>query len=243
MGSGLRPLGTTRLPREARLSCPSRGSKQSVSFEIKICGITNVADAQAALALDVDYLGFIFYPKSPRAVTAERVKQILAGLEAPCRAVGVFVNSSRADVEAAVDQCGLWAAQIHGDEEAESFAVASVRLWRALKMMPTGLEPEPGAWVAERYVVDAAVPGAYGGTGVTADWEAARDVAHDLPVLLAGGLTPENVAVGIRTVMPRGVDVSSGIELGPGRKDHDRMKTFVMRARKAAARGNGHAEN
>jgi len=214
-----------------------------LNFEIKICGITNVEDARAAVALDVDYLGFIFYPKSPRAVTAEQVKQVLDELGEPCKAVGVFVNSSREEVEATMAQCGLWAAQIHGDEEAAAFAGERVRLWRALKMMPTGPEPDPDAWMAERYVVDAAVPGAYGGTGVTADWEAARDVARERPVLLAGGLTPENVAVAIRAVMPRGVDVSSGVELRPGKKDHERMKAFVTRARKMAARGNGHAEN
>jgi phosphoribosylanthranilate isomerase len=214
-----------------------------VSFEIKICGITNVEDARAALALEVDYLGFIFYPKSPRAVTPEQVKQVLDELGAPCKAVGVFVNAPREEVEAAVEACGLWAAQIHGDETAEMFADSPIRLWRALKMMPRGPQPDPACWAAERYVVDATVPGAYGGTGVTADWEAARDVAQERPVLLAGGLTPENVTVAIRAVAPRGVDVSSGVELSAGKKDHEQMKAFVMRARKTATRGYRHAEN
>lgn len=214
-----------------------------MSLEIKICGITNVEDARAVLALDVDYLGFIFYPKSPRAVTPERVKQILGGVERPCKAVGVFVNASREEVESVVDECGLWAAQIHGDEAADAFAESRIRLWRALKMMPAGPEPDPDGWEAERYVVDAAVPGAYGGTGVTADWKAAHEVARERPVLLAGGLTPDNVAVAIRVVTPCGVDVSSGVERGPGKKDHERMKAFVMRARKVAARENGYAEN
>ena len=214
-----------------------------MALEIKICGITNGEDARAAVALGVDYLGFVLYPKSPRAVTAERVKQVLDELDAPCKAIGVFVNSSREEVEAAVDACGLWAAQIHGDETAEMFAESPVRLWRALKMMPTGPEPNPSGWAAERYVVDAAVPGAYGGTGVTADWESARDVARGCPVLLAGGLTRENVAVAIRSVRPLGVDVSSGVELGKGKKDHARMEAFVAQARKAAARGYGYAEN
>lgn len=214
-----------------------------MNLEIKICGITNVKDARAALALGVDYLGFIFYSKSPRAVTPEQVKQVLDGLEAPCKAIGVFVNSPREEVEAVVASCGLWAAQIHGDEDVEMFVESPLRLWRALKMMPAGPEPSPSGWAAERYVVDAAVPGAYGGTGMTADWEAARDVAGRYPVLLAGGLTPDNVAVAIRAVRPLGVDVSSGVELGKGKKDHARMEAFVARARKAAARGNNHAEN
>ncbi len=214
-----------------------------MELEIKICGITNVEDARAALALGVDYLGFIFYPKSPRAVTPGQVVAVLAGIGQPCKAIGVFVNASPGEVEAAVEQCGLWAAQIHGDEEAGAFLDSSVRLWRALKMTPSGPRPDPSGWAAERYVVDAAVPGAYGGTGVTADWEAARDVARARPVLLAGGLTPENVKVAIRAVGPRGVDVSSGIELGAGKKDHERMRIFVERARAMAARENGYAKN
>jgi phosphoribosylanthranilate isomerase len=214
-----------------------------MSLEIKICGITNVEDARAALALEVDYIGFIFYPKSPRAVTVEQVQRILGEVGGGSRSVGVFVNVSRGEVEAAVEACGLHAAQIHGDEDAEAFAGTSVRLWRALKVGPGGAEPDPAAWAADRYVVDAAVPGAYGGTGVTADWESAREVARVYPVLLAGGLNPQNVAIAIRAVDPRGVDVSSGIELRPGRKDHARMEAFVKRARETVARGRKREED
>ena len=214
-----------------------------MALEIKICGITNVEDARAALALGVDYLGFIFYPKSPRAVTTAQVKRVLDELGSPCKAVGVFVNAPREEVEAAVEACGLWAAQIHGDETAEEFAESPIRLWRALKMMPGGPQPDPSCWAAERYVVDAAVPGAFGGTGVTADWDAARDVAQEHPVLLAGGLTPENVTVAVRAVRPVGVDVSSGVELSKGKKDHERMRIFVEWARAVAAGENGNAKN
>lgn len=214
-----------------------------MSLEIKICGITNEEDARAALALGVDYLGFIFYPKSPRAVTPERVKQILEGVERTCKAVGVFVNASCEEVESVAAQCGLWAAQIHGDEAADAFAGSRVRLWRALKMMPSGPEPDPDGWEVERYVVDATVPGAYGGTGVTVDWEAAYGEARQRPVLLAGGLTADNVSAAISAVRPQGVDVSSGVELRPGRKDHARMNAFVTRARETAARENEDAEN
>ena len=211
-------------------------------LEIKICGITNIEDARSALELDVDYLGFIFYAKSPRAVTVEQVHGILDALGQPCRAVGVFVNSPRAEVERVVERCGLWAAQIHGDESAAEFAGSPVRLWRALKLLPTGPAPNPDAWAAERYVIDAAVPGAYGGTGVTADWEQARGEAARRPVLLAGGLKPANVALALRAVAPLGLDVSSGIELMPGIKDHAKMMDFVARAREVAAGGDGHEE-
>ncbi|MBT3297052.1 MAG: phosphoribosylanthranilate isomerase [Verrucomicrobia bacterium] len=213
-----------------------------MKLEIKICGITNIEDARSALELEVDYLGFIFYAKSPRAVTVEQVHRIMGELDQPCRAVGVFVNSPRADVERVVQRCGLWAAQIHGDEDAAEFAGCSLRLWRALKMLPTGAAPAPDAWAAERYVVDAAVPGAYGGTGVTADWEQAREEAQQRPVILAGGLKPSNVAAALRAVAPRGLDVSSGIELMPGIKDHAKMTNFVARAREVAAGGDVYEE-
>jgi len=208
-----------------------------VSFEIKICGITNVADARAAQALGVDYLGFVLYPGSPRAVTAEQVASILSELDQPCKAVGVFVNRPRPAVEAVAEQCGLWAVQVHGDETAAAFTGTSLRIWRALKMEPEGVVPEPAAWRADRYIVDSAVTGAYGGTGVTADWAAAHEVAQAYPVLLAGGLKPQNVAAAIRAVSPRGVDVSSGIELRPGKKDLAMMELFVERVRQTVARG------
>jgi phosphoribosylanthranilate isomerase len=201
--------------------------------EIKFCGMTNREDVQAALALGADYVGFVFYAASKRAVTVDRVKRILAKAGREVRAVGVFVNAAREEVLRTAEQCGLYAVQLHGDEDPAEFAGMDVRLWRALRVGPKGPKPSPEDWRAERYVVDAAVPGIYGGTGLKADWRQAADLTRRKPVILAGGLTPENVAQAIRQVGPMGVDVVSGVEAEPCRKDHLKMKRFVEAVRGA----------
>ena len=202
-----------------------------MAVEIKICGTTNVEDARLALELGADYLGFIFYPKSPRSVSADDVVRILESLEPRPRAVGVFVNASREEVERTVAACGLYAAQLHGDEAAEAFRGSAARLWRAVRVVDAEPRPDPDAWPAERYLVDAFVPGAYGGTGELADWAAAAELAKARTVMLAGGLTPENVADAIRAVRPVGVDVASGVEAAPGRKDPDTLRRFIAAVR------------
>ena len=200
-------------------------------IEIKICGVTNSDDAAAAAGAGADYLGFVFYSESPRAVTAEDVVGILRDVAAPVRAVGVFVNESPEAVRRITEHCGLHAVQIHGDETADLFADFPFRVWRALRVSSDGCVPDPADWPACRYVVDAFVPGLYGGTGVVADWKRAAEIAALRPVMLAGGLTVENVGEAIRAVRPRGVDVSGGIEAGPGRKDMERLAAFMRRVR------------
>lgn len=204
-----------------------------MALEIKMCGMTNRGDVAAALKLGVDYVGFVFYPGSPRAVTAEQVKKILTRVDAEVQAVGVFVNASRDEVLRTAETCGLYAVQLHGEEQAADFQDTGLRVWRALRVGPTGPQPTPEVWAAERYVIDAAVPGIYGGTGVEADWAQAQLLARCMPVLLAGGLTPETVARAIRDVRPRGVDVVSGVESAPGRKDRRKMRRFVKAVREA----------
>ncbi|MBN1557237.1 MAG: phosphoribosylanthranilate isomerase [Lentisphaerae bacterium] len=202
-----------------------------MTLEIKICGLTCAEDARIALDAGADYLGFVFYPDSPRAVTAPRAAAILAALGRPCRAVGVFVNAVPDEVARVAAACGLHAVQIHGDEPADAFAGFPVPVWRAVRCGTEGVRPDPAAWPAQRYVVDAAVPGRYGGTGVRADWERAARLAAAQPVMLAGGLTPDNVAGAVRTVRPLGVDVSGGVEAAPGRKDPARLAAFIRGAR------------
>jgi len=200
--------------------------------EVKICGMTRAGDVAAALEAGADYVGLVFYPKSPRAVTPEAARRILDEQTAPCRAVGVFVNESPAEVERIVRACGLYAAQLHGDEAPEAFADFPLRLWRAVWPGSGTRRIDPDAWRAERYVVDAAVPGLYGGSGVEADWAAAAALAAGRPVMLAGGLTPDNVAAAVAAVRPRGVDVSGGVEAAPGRKDHAAVRAFIAQAKK-----------
>ena len=206
-----------------------------MDIDVKICGLTNVEDARVALDAGADYLGFVIYPKSPRGVTVERVSAIMSALDAGTRGIGVFVNESASEVDRIVRQCGLYAAQIHGDEDAGAFTDFPHRLWRAVWIQDGAAVPPPAAWPAERYVIDAAVPGLYGGSGVQADWDEASALAKARCVMLAGGLHPGNVADAIRSVNPAGVDVSSGVEAEPGRKDHDAVRAFVSAAKGLAS--------
>lgn len=204
-------------------------------IEIKICGLTSAADARLALDAGADYLGFVFYEKSPRAVTVDRLRALLAELDGPYRAIGVFVNAPRAEAAAAAEACGLHAVQIHGDEDGADFAHLPVPVWRAVKLTDRGAVPAPDEWAyAERFVVDAAAPGLYGGSGTLADWDKAAQFAQAHRAMLAGGLTPENAAEAVRRVPCLGLDVSSGVEAAPGRKDPDKVRAFIARAREAA---------
>ncbi len=196
-------------------------------MQIKVCGITNIDDAKAALDAGADYLGFVLYQKSPRSVTLDQLVSITSALNGSACCIGVFVNESVDEIDTTVKQCGLYAAQIHGDESPEDFSSVSFKIWRAVRVHDRTAFPPPDDWCAERYVVDAAVSGLYGGTGVTADWEAASILADIYPIVLAGGLSPANVREAIRIVNPVGIDVSSGIESEPGKKDHSKLAAFI----------------
>jgi phosphoribosylanthranilate isomerase len=206
-----------------------------VRIEVKICGLTNRDDALAALEAGADYLGFVLYSKSPRGIDAARLAQIVEGLPGTFRAVAVFVNEPRANVERLAGDCGLHAVQIHGDERSGGLASMAVPVWRALRISQGVCTPVPESWPAARYVVDAAAPGIYGGSGQVAEWSAARALAERYPVMLAGGLTPDNVADAIRAVRPVGVDVASGVEVTPGRKDWAKVRRFIAIARATGA--------
>jgi len=197
---------------------------------IKICGIKTLPDALSAIDAGADYLGFNFYPGSVRFIK----KEICAGItsvlkkEYPAiRLVGVFVNSSVDEVQDTLEICSLDLAQLHGDETPGIFAALAPRAFKAFRGIPpdvTGYDRHD----APALLIDAAVKGAYGGSGVTADWSAAVALAKKHPILLAGGLAPENVTDAVRQVRPWGVDVASGVESGPGEKDAGRMKAFVQ---------------
>ena len=204
-----------------------------MAIEIKVCGMTNADDVAAAIEYGADYVGFVLYDKSPRGITPQLLQKIMDSVGSTLKAVGVFVNESRDYVEKIVDDCGLYAAQLHGCENPSDFVDFGPRMWRAVSLGEyDNCKVDLKEWSVDRFVIDAAVPGMYGGTGSLADWNKAAIIAEQYPVMLAGGLTPLNVAEAIATVKPHGVDVSSGLEREPGRKDYEKMKTFMENARR-----------
>lgn len=238
-------------------------SHRSYTPKVKICGLTNLDDALHAAANGADYLGFILYPASPRAVSPETVKQITTTLRtlAPSlhsgqalsnaegthhapRFVGVFVNESAPTIAQLLNECGLDLAQLHGDEV--PWMVGSPdsplygRCYKALR--PTSFaeaeaEAEwytPPDWQADRpaLLMDAYHPTLRGGTGLVADWSMTARLVETVPgLLLAGGLTPDNVAEAVRQVRPFGVDVASGVEARPGVKDREKVERFIAAAK------------
>ena len=194
---------------------------------IKICGITRLDDAFAAAALGVNALGFVLWASSPRAITVDAIRPIVAALPPFITPVGVFVDPSADDVARARD-AGVQVAQVYGVPPA---LPAGMRLLPAVSLgeMPGTLHPEvPGT---STVLLDAHDPLRRGGTGKTVDWPRVRLVASMRPVILAGGLTPGNVAAAIEQARPYAVDVSSGVERSPGVKDHDRLAAFVAAVR------------
>jgi phosphoribosylanthranilate isomerase len=200
----------------------------------KICGITRLDDAMHAVEHGATALGFVFWEHSPRYVAPDTVKAILGAMPRGVVSVGVFVNAPIDTLLRTVAASGVTMVQLHGDETPALAAAAGVPVLRA-----TGLETvtvEAAQWPDDTvWVLDAHDPIRRGGTGRRIDWAAAAAVARERRVVLAGGLTPENVAEAIATVRPIGVDVSSGVEASPGVKDPQRVTEFLANARAAFA--------
>jgi len=205
------------------------------TVKVKICGITNAEDASAAVEAGADALGFVLYRKSPRYVEAEVVKRVVANLPPFVLPVGVFVNEDAAMVREIMDACGLVLAQLHGDETAAYCESVGRPVLRAIRLLDRasllGLGEYKGRARVKGFVLDAFSETARGGTGQVADWQLAAEAAKAVPVILAGGLTPDNVGEAVRRVRPYGVDVSSGVEAVPGKKDHDKIRAFVRAVR------------
>lgn len=210
---------------------------------VKICGVRNMAGAESAVAAGADALGLNFVPSSPRCITESVAAQIVRALPEAIEKVGVFVNAPAGEMLRIAEACGLTCVQLHGDEPADVVAkLAPLRVIRAYRCGAAGLAPlgdslsrcrALGAW-PWACLVDAASAGAYGGTGTVAPWELiARDYNRDEwpPLILAGGLTPKNVAEAIRVVRPWGVDTASGVESAVGVKDAGLVERFVRGAR------------
>jgi phosphoribosylanthranilate isomerase len=202
--------------------------------KIKICGIKTVNDALTAMEAGADLLGFNFYPKSPRFIDVGICRDIMSVMRkyGHITYVGLFVNASVAEVRATIEICGLSLAQLHGDETSEMLDALNGKAFKAFRGVPEhvhGFARED----APALLVDASVKGAYGGTGVTADWNKVAELAKQYSLLLAGGLTPENVGDAVRHVNPWGVDVASGVEASAGQKDPSKMRAFVQAVRSA----------
>ncbi|MBV7337191.1 phosphoribosylanthranilate isomerase [Chloroflexi bacterium TSY] len=221
---------------------------------VKICGITNWVDAMVAIEAGADLLGFNFFPKSPRYVEPEQVATIIHDIREKVdtdkkmlvrtpKFVGIFVNESGTNISKVLAQTKIDYVQLHGDEKPADVAMFPTRAFKALRpSSPAAARSEAAAYasVGRRsvsdgrpgWLLDAYDPNEYGGTGKRADWHVAAELARLYSgLLLAGGLTPDNVADAIHTVLPWGVDVSSGVEESAGKKDHNKVREFIRGAK------------
>jgi len=203
-----------------------------MSTWVKICGITNLADAQLAVEARADALGFVFYEKSPRHLTIPAAAAVSKQLPGFVMRVGVFVNALKAEVLRAIGECGLNLLQFHGDEPPEYCLQFGLMCMKAFRMRDSGTLKELRNYQTSAWLLDAYSPEAAGGTGEKFNWDLAVAAQRfGKPIFLAGGLTPVNVAEAVRKVRPFGVDVSSGVEISPGKKDPAKVRAFIDAAK------------
>ena len=201
---------------------------------VKICGITNIDDAQAAVDAGADALGFVFYPPSPRHVTPEQAAAIIRRLPPFVTTVGLFVDVALTAVHAIAAQCRLDRIQLHGSETPEYCARVDQPVIKAFRIKDADSLGHVQEYRVAAYLLDAYVEGALpGGTGASFAWELAAQAKPYGPIILAGGLTAANVEAAVTRIRPYGVDVSSGVERSPGVKDHQKVRAFVARAKDA----------
>lgn len=220
--------------RRAKKSSIINHQSKMPETRIKICGFTSIADAMAAVEAGADVLGLNFYEKSPRHVPVKTAAEISRGLPPFVMRAGVFVNPDEDLVTRAIGECGLGLLQFHGDEPPEfcaQFGLMSVKAFRIRDA--ESLAPLPD-FHTDAWLLDAYCPEARGGTGGKFNWDlAVAAQKFGKPIFLAGGLTPENVGDAVRQVRPFGVDVASGVESAPGKKDSAKMRAFVQAVRSA----------
>lgn len=213
----------------------------SCPLVVKICGITSLEDALVALDAGADMLGFNFYPGSKRCISpavCREITQALKSRKLKVVTVGVFVNQPVEYIREVMQECGVHLAQLSGDEPPEALNNLGGSGIKALRLHDSAsleayLWKYPRRALPPAYLIDAYSPGEYGGTGRTMDWSLAAEISARMPILLAGGLTPENIGQAIAQVHPWGVDVASGVEASPGMKDHARLQRFIQQARAA----------
>lgn len=213
-------------------------------IRVKICGITSVEDALAAVEAGADALGFVLHQGSPRYVSPRDIGHIVKAVPPFVIPVGVFVNEPVEHVREVMDTCGLLLAQLHGDESpayCEALGRSSLRGIRLRdRQSMSAMSGYQACEHVRAFVIDAFSEAGYGGTGRLANWSLAAEVAREARVVLAGGLTPDNVQEAVQSVRPYGVDVSSGVEASPGKKDHEKLRAFVQAAKLVPGRADGY---
>ncbi len=200
---------------------------------VKICGITTAQDAACVAAAGADALGFVFVPDSPRYIRAEAAAGIVAGLPPFLTNVGVFVNQALEEVLAVVTRCRLQAVQLHGDESEEFCRQISVPVIKAIRVRDRQSLRPLATYPAQAFLLDAYVEGRPGGTGTAFAWDLVAAIPAHAPIILSGGLRPDTVEAAVRRVRPYAVDVSSGVEVCPGKKDPQKVREFVAAVRRA----------
>ena len=197
--------------------------------KVKICGITNLADAQVAVEAGADAIGFIFYEKSPRFVTIQQAAEISKQLPPFVMRVGVFVDADTDFITRAIGDCNLNLLQFHGDEAPEFCTQFGLMSMKAFRVRDTESLKEFPKYQTDAYLLDAFSSTTLGGTGKTFSWDLAVEAQKfGKPIFLSGGLTPENVADAVKKVQPFAVDVSSGVEITPGKKDAAKVRAFIF---------------
>jgi phosphoribosylanthranilate isomerase len=209
-----------------------------VTPRVKICGVTRLQDALLAAELGAWAVGLNFWPGTPRRVEADAAAEIAAALKRRAEVVGLFVNPTLDEVAATADAVGLTMLQLHGDEGpafcAEAGRRTGCRVIKAARVQSAADVRGLGAFHTDYHLLDAHVAGLRGGTGEPFDWALAREHLGDTPIIVGGGLTPENVGEAIAATAPFAVDVASGVEAEPGIKDPDRMRAFVRAVKETA---------
>jgi len=198
---------------------------------VKVCGTTRLKDALLAVECGADAIGFIFYKKSPRYVSAKTAKEICSKLPPFVHRVGVFVNETADKINRIADRCGLDAVQLHGDESPAFCKKIRHRVIKVVRVKDAASLKEMSRYAVDGFLLDTWKEDQWGGTGKVFDWELAARAKKYGPVIIAGGLNPRNVKAAIKKVQPYGVDVSSGVEQSPGKKDPRKVKAFIKAVR------------
>jgi phosphoribosylanthranilate isomerase len=200
-------------------------------IRIKICGITNITDALKATDLGADALGFNFYPKSPRFISEEAAREIIRKLPPFLVSVGIFVNEPSGIIRNILESTGIQAIQLQGDESPDFCSQFSQPVIKAIRIKDQDSLKAIKDYRVSAFLLDSYSPDYYGGSGKSFDWSLAVKSRKYGRIILAGGLSPDNINEAIREVKPYGVDVCSGVEKEPGKKDHKKLKAFIQAVR------------